>query len=348
MRAAIQAEHNSPVVLSDRPEPIPGAGEVLVRVLACGLNHLDLWLRQGDTGDALSLPRVPGTDVLGIVESAGPDVDRTLIGTCTLVYPGSSCGECEYCEKGTESACRTFKILGYHVDGGYADYVIAPETALIPVPDEDLAWSAVPVAYITAWNALVTKGGLQAASTVAIWGAAGGLGNAALRLAVALGARPVAIVGDIEKERWLRSNGYEGQVVLRGPDVVRDIRALTGKRGVDMVLDHVGAHTFEQSLGMLAAGGHLAFCGVSSGHSVHIDLRRIFGRQLTIAGTWIGDRTDLREVVTFLTEHPEARPTITGRFPLENAPEAQEELSDPSRVGKLVLIPGTGSVGGKP
>lgn len=337
MRAAIQLEHNAPVVTTEVDTPSPGPSEILARVLACGLNHLDLWLRQGETGDDLTLPRIPGTDVLAVVESVGTDVDESLTGTRALVYPGRSCGQCEHCQAATESACRQFEILGYNVDGGYAEHIVAPAASLVPVPEGALSWSAVPVAYITAWNALVAKGNLRPGQSVAVWGAAGGLGNAALRLALALGSNPIAIVGDVSKERWLRSTGFEGAVVVRGDNVVREVRAQTGKRGVDMVLDHVGAQTFEQSLGMLAAGGHLAFCGVTSGHAAQIDLRRIFGRQLTIAGTWIGNRKDLEAVVDLLREHPEALPTVTARFNLDDAATAQDEVSDPGRVGKVIL-----------
>src|SRR5699024_9361997 len=252
MTAAIQVEHDVPAADSFVDTPVPGPTDVLVRVLACGLNHLDLWLRQGGTGDTLSLPRIPGTDVLGGVESVGTDVDGALIGRRVLLYPGQSCGQCEHCVFGHESACRGFKILGYHVDGGYAERVVVPENLLVPVPDNSLNWAAVPVAYITAWNALVAKGGLRAGQSIAIWGAAGGLGYAALRIALALGADPVAIVGNTDKKVWLRSNGFEGHVVVRGKNVVQEVRAHTGKRGVDLVLDHVGAHTFNSSARMLA------------------------------------------------------------------------------------------------
>ena len=337
MRAAVQFEHNAPVVPTDIETPSSGPSEVLLRVLACGLNHLDLWLRQGDTGDSLTLPRVPGTDVLAVVESAGGEVDQSLIGTLALIYPGRSCGQCEHCQAANESACRRFQILGYHVDGGYAEYVVAPATSLVPVPEGALSWSAVPVAYITAWNALVAKGNLRPGQSVAIWGAAGGLGNAALRIALALGAEPIAIVGDVSKVDWLRSTGFDGPTVIRSDDIVREVRAHTGKRGVDVVLDHVGAQTLDQSLGMLTAGGHLAFCGVTSGHEAQIDLRRIFGRQLTIAGTWIGNRDDLEAVVELLRNHPEALPAVTAQFPLADAPTAQDEVSDPGRVGKVIL-----------
>ncbi|MGO1974277.1 MAG: alcohol dehydrogenase catalytic domain-containing protein [Propionibacteriaceae bacterium] len=343
MRAAIQQEHSAPVAIGEAQTPSPGPSEVLVRVLACGLNHLDLWLRQGDTGDALSLPRIPGTDVLGVVDAVGADVDAALIGNRVLIYPGRSCGQCEHCLAGNESACHRFEILGYHVDGGYAEYAVTSADSLVSVPGEGLAWAAVPVAYITAWNALVTKGRLRAGQTVAVWGAAGGLGNAALRLAAALDARPIAIVGDPGKADWLRSTGFEGPVVVRGDSVVREVRGHTGKRGVDIVLDHVGAQTFAQSLGMLAAGGHLAFCGVTSGHVAQVDLRRIFGRQLTIVGTWIGNLEDLTAVVDLLRQRPEALPNVTARFGLDEAAAAQDEVSDPGRVGKVILAVDTQS-----
>lgn len=228
--------------------------------------------------------------------------------------------------------------MGYSYDGGYAEFASVPATSVLPVGDgAPVNWAAVPVAYITAWNALVTKGRLQPGMVVAVWGATGGLGNAAVRIAESLGATVVGIVGTEEKALWLGATGFAGDVVIRNDDVARRVRATTGGRGVDMVLDHVGSATWNDSLRMLAVRGHLAFCGVTTGHSVETDLRQVFGKQLTIAGTWIGDPADMEAVVSFLREHPEALPVVESSFMLVDAAAAQTAVGDPTGNGKIIL-----------
>lgn len=338
MRVQVQENHGEPIRSRERPEPAAAAGEVVVSVIAAGLNHLDLWLQQGDTGDSLSLPCIPGSDVLGEVVAIGDGAPAELLGQRVLIYPGRSCGNCECCETGHPSACRNFEIMGYSYDGGYAERVVVPASAVVPVsPDAPTSWAAVPVSYITAWNALVSKGNLTAGKVIAIWGATGGLGNAAVRIAEALGAHVVAIVGTEEKGMWLSANGFSGDIVVRGDDLVKRIRAITHGRGVDFVLDHVGSATWNDSVRMLAVRGHLAFCGVTTGHRVEIDLRQIFGKQLTIAGTWIGDPSDLKAVVAMLHRHPEALPTVENCFTLDDAASAQEILANPAGNGKTVV-----------
>lgn len=338
MRVQVQENHGEPIKARDRQEPTAAAGEVVVSVIAAGLNHLDLWLQQGDTGDSLSLPCIPGSDVLGEVVSIGDGAPADLLGQRVLIYPGRSCGICEWCGEGHPSACRHFEIMGYSYDGGYAERVVVPASAVVPVsPDASTSWAAVPVSYITAWNALVTKGNLTAGKVIAIWGATGGLGNAAVRIAETLGARVIAIVGTEEKGTWLSANGFSGEILVRGDDLVKRVRAITLGRGVDFVLDHVGSATWNDSVRMLAVRGHLAFCGVTTGHRVDIDLRQIFGKQLTIAGTWIGDPSDLKAVVAMLHEHPDALPTVENSLILDDAAAAQEILANPAENGKTIL-----------
>jgi NADPH:quinone reductase-like Zn-dependent oxidoreductase len=338
VKVQVQEEHGAPLVLRDRDQPPVAAGNVRVRVSAAGLNHLDLWLRQGETGDTISLPRVPGSDVVGDVVEAGDGVPADLVGTRVLVYPGRSCGRCGFCAAGHPSACRRFEILGYHYDGGYAESVVVAADSVIPLPgDAPDSWAAVPVSYITAWNALVAKGGLKPGQVVAVWGATGGLGNAAVRIARAIGASVVAIVGTEAKASWLAGTGFDGDIVVRGDDVVRRVRATTGGRGVDVVLDHVGAATWNASLRMLAVRGHLAFCGVTTGYAVETDLRLVFGKQLTVAGTWIGDPADLAGVVSLLRENPDAMPVIENSFILDDAAAAQDAIADPASNGKTIL-----------
>lgn len=338
MRAQVQLERNEPLQPEERAEPVARDGQVVIDILATGLNHLDLWLRQGDTGDDLNFPRIPGSDVLGTVAAVGEGVSKDLLERRVLLYPGRGCGDCAFCAFGRPSACRRFEILGYQYDGGYAEKIAVPADSVHPVPDDaPLSWAAVPVSYITAWNALVTKGNLQPGQTIAVWGATGGLGYAAARIAEALGAHVVAIVGTEEKRLWLGAQGFSGEILLRDADLVGRARATTGGRGVDLVLDHAGAATWNSSLRMLAVGGHLAFCGVTTGTHVETDLRQVFGKQLTIAGTWIGDPNDLQAVSALLADHPDALPVIEDSFALDDANIAQDTVADPAGSGKTIL-----------
>jgi NADPH:quinone reductase-like Zn-dependent oxidoreductase len=338
MRAMVQRDHGAHQLALEHREPVPPApGEVRIEVSHCGLNHLDLWLRRGQTGDKLSLPRVPGSDVLGRVVEVGEGVNDLAEGAPVLLYPGDACGACAACEDGVESACRSFGVRGYNFDGGYVEQVTAHRRNVVPLPDADERWAAVPVSYITAWNGLVAKAGLRAGESVAIWGASGGLGHAALRIATALECEVIAIVGSSQKETWLREHGFDGDVVLRDDDVVRAVRCRTGNRGVDVVLDHVGAASWMTSLKMLAVRGRLAFCGVTTGHRAETDLRHLFGKQLTVHGSWMGDRRDLAEVVALLEKHPDALPIIDEVFALEAAYAAQEHLESEGHVGKTLL-----------
>jgi NADPH:quinone reductase-like Zn-dependent oxidoreductase len=260
------------------------------------------------------------------------------VGDRVLVYPGRSCGECGQCRAGRESACRSFEVLGYGFDGGYTTSITVNQNDAFRVPaSSGTGWGAVPVSYVTAWNAMVVKAGLTAGETVAVWGAAGGLGNAALRIATAIGAEAIAVVSSTRKEAWLRENGWAGTVVVRDESTARQVRRATGGRGVDVVLDHVGAATWMESIRMLATRGRLAFCGVTTGYEAVTDLRQIFGKQLSIHGTWLGDRRDLAAVVDLLTRHPEALPVVERSFPLAEANRAQDLVADGSHSGKVVL-----------
>lgn len=336
--AMVQLAHGEGLVAQERPVAPLGEADVRVDIEVCGLNHLDLWLKRGDTGDRLSLPRIPGSDILGTVSDVGERVEHLRVGDRVLVYPGRSCGDCGQCRAGRESACRSFEVLGYGFDGGYATTVTVSELDAFRVPaSSGTPWGAVPVSYVTAWNAMIVKAGLTAGETVAVWGAAGGLGNAALRIASAIGAEAIAVVSNHTKEAWLRENGWAGTVVVRDEATARQVRRATGGRGVDVVLDHVGAATWMESIRMLATRGRLAFCGVTTGYEAVTDLRHVFGKQLSIHGTWLGDRRDLAAVVDLLTRHPEALPVVERSFPLAEANRAQDLVADGSHSGKVVL-----------
>ncbi len=314
------------------------SNEVLINVEYCGINHLDIWLRKGGTGDKLTLPRIPGSDVVGRVTQIGTEVKYLQKGDYVVLYPGKGCGTCQSCINGSETLCRHFQILGYHIDGGYAEYVVTEEKRAIKISNQlTKQWAGVPVAYVTAWNALVTKGKLTANDTVVIWGASGGLGYAALSIAKGIGAKVIGIVGEQNKIDFLKKSGFESfEFITRDEDVPKKIRELTKKSGADLVLDHVGRKTFSSSLKMLSRGGRLAFCGVTTGPITEIDLRLIFGKQITITGSWMGDLKDFVEVVEFL-QRKNLFPYIDKVFSIVDVKTAHEFMEKGRYIGKLIL-----------
>ncbi|MEI3611292.1 zinc-binding dehydrogenase [Pseudogracilibacillus sp. SO30301A] len=314
------------------------ADEVRVQVKYCGLNHLDIWLRKGGTGDRLSLPQIPGSDVVGIIHEVGNKVNHVDVGDAVVLYPGKGCGSCSSCIKGRETLCQHFEVLGYNNDGGYAEYVTIQGKRAVKITNDELrSWSGVPIAYVTAWNALVTKGKMTANDTVFIWGASGGLGYAALSIAKAIGANVIGIVSSKEKKEFLQEKGFtDVSFIVRDEDIVKQVREITNKVGADIVLDHVGRKTFNDSLRMLARGGRLAFCGITTGPFTEVDLRLIFGKQLTITGSWMGDLQDFHEVVN-LIEKKNAFPHIHQEFLLIEAGKAQASLEAGDHIGKIIL-----------
>lgn len=341
MKAVVLHEHGDVDQLqlrNDLPMKPLKNDEVRVQVKYCGLNHLDIWLRKGGTGDRLYLPQIPGSDVVGIIHEVGANVKHVSTGDTVVLYPGKGCESCEACIKGRETLCRKFQVLGYNNDGGYAQYVTIQAKRAVIISDNALKlWAGVPVAYVTAWNALLTKGKMTANDTVVIWGASGGLGYAALSLAKAIGADVIGIVSSQEKKEFLLKKEFDDvSFIVRDDDVVKQVRALTNNVGADLVLDHVGRKTFNDSLRMLSRGGRLAFCGITTGPFSEVDLRLIFGKQLTITGSWMGDLQDFYEVVKFL-ERTKAFPHIDQEFMLGDADKAQGALEAGEHIGKIIL-----------
>lgn len=341
MKAVFLEEHGdvSQLQLKERADKQElRSTEVKLCVKHCALNHLDLWLRKGGTGDTFSLPVIPGSDIVGIIDQVGSEVAYVKPGDAVLVYPGISCAHCQECTRGNETRCKGFRIIGYHVDGGYAEQLVVDSKQLTKIPNENLKkWAAVPISYITAWNGMVRKARLQANDTVVIWGAAGGLGNAALKLATGLGATVIAIVSSEDKGIFLREQGFTGIIIQRSEDVVKKVREFTNKQGATVVLDHVGKATYNDSLKMLAKGGRLAFCGITTGPKVETDLRYIFGKQLELYGSWMGDKRDLHDVVSFLSKNEALLPHIDRVFSLEEAGEAQTCMEQGTHTGKIIL-----------
>lgn len=338
MKAAIFHEHGGPEVvrIEDVPVPEPGPGEVRIRVVAAALNHLDLWVRRGLPIET-TMPHIGGSDVAGIVDGLGPDVDEALVGTRVVLDPSLSCGRCAACARGEEPLCERYRILGEHTQGGFAEFVTVPAINLYRLPDAASleAAAAVPLAFLTAWRALIGRAGLRPAESVLITGASGGVASAAIRIARARGARVFAVTSTPSVER-VRELGADFVYDRTQEDFSRAVWRDTGKRGVAVVLDSVGEAMWEGCLRALGRGGRLVTCGATTGHDGRIDLRHVFWKQLSILGSTMANRREFVAAMDAVFKGG-LEPVIDVVWPLEKAREAHARLEAGEGVGKIVL-----------
>ena len=342
MKAVIFRQHGGPDMLEyvDVPDPHPGAGQILVRVKACGINYLDLWARQGIAAYTITLPHISGADVAGIVEQVGPGVTRVRPGDQVVLEPGLSCGLCDWCRTGVESRCVAYGIRGAATDGGYAELTLADADHAMPIPTgvsfEEAA--AFPLVFLTAWHMLIGRARLQAGETVLVHAAGSGVGHAAVQIAKHLGACVYATVGADWKVPKAKALGADAVIHAQQEPLEPRIKTLTHGRGIDVVVEHVGPQTWESSVRLLAKGGRLVTCGATTGPSVPLDLRYVFSRQLTILGSMMGNRAELRTVRELIGAR-KLRPIVDTVLPLQEARAAQERLLRRDVFGKLVLVP---------
>jgi len=342
MQAVVFRAHGGPDVLevAQVPAPTVGPGEVIVRVKVCSLNHLDVWIRQGIPAYQIQLPHISGCDVAGVVDQVGPDVTTVKTGEAVFIAPGLSCFACEWCRRGDDNLCSSYGIFGAKTDGGYAEYTKASASDLMLIPAgvsmEEAA--AFPLVFLAAWHMLMGRAKLQSGETVLVHGAGSGIGHAAVQIAKLAGATVYATVGSDAKIPKAKALGAHEVIQYQREDVVARIQALTGRRGVDVVFEHIGPQTWEASLKALAKGGRLVTCGATSGPSVPLDLRYAFSRQLTILGSMMGTRAELATVTKLIGER-KLKPLIDTVFPLAQARAAQERMLNRDVFGKLLLRP---------
>lgn len=342
MKAVVLDRFGGPDVLEARevPTPAPGPGEVLVRVRACGINHLDLWVRRGLPGLSPAMPHVLGNDVAGEIAALGEGVTGLVPGARTLVLPTLSCGACAACAAGDDHLCRHYDVLGRGRDGGYAEFVAVPAANCLPYP-ERLSFeraAAVPLVFLTAWHMLVTRAHVAAGEDVLVIGAGSGVGSAAVQIARLLGARVIATAGTPEKLERARALGAHETIDHAREDVAARARALTHKKGVEVVFEHVGGRVFEACASALARNGRLVTCGATIGAKVTLDLNLLFGRHLSLLGSWMGRRDDLLAAL----EHVAAgrlEPVVDSVLPLADARRAHERIEAREIFGKVVLVP---------
>jgi len=340
MKAIVIPKHGGPEVLhyTEIPQPKPGPAEVLLRVRACALNHLDLWVRRGMPNIHFNLPLVPGSDIAGEVAAAGELVNRVRVGEKVVLAPGVSCGECEACSAGNDNQCRKYTLFGYGLNGGCAEYVVAPEANVLPMPPgltfEEAA--SVPLVFLTAWHMLLTRAQLKPGEDVLVLGAGSGIGSAAIQIAKLIGARVIATAGSAAKLAKARELGADDVIDHSTQKIADEVRRLTSRRGVDVVFEHVGVATWEQSIMSLATGGRLVTCGATTGAAAQLDLRYLFARQLSLLGSFMGSRGELFTVLKLIGEK-KLRPVVDRVFPLAEARLAHEYLEGRAQFGKVVL-----------
>ncbi|MGH7167479.1 MAG: zinc-binding dehydrogenase [Nitrospiraceae bacterium] len=340
MKAVVFHEHGGPERLryEERPDPKIEQDEVLVRVKACALNHLDIWIRQGVPGYPLSLPHISGCDVAGVVEQVGTEVANLAVGDRVYVSPGLSCWQCKWCRSGRDNLCHSFKILGAQVDGGYAERVKAPGADVLPMP-ASLTFeqaAAFPLVSLTAWHMLLTLGGLRPGETVLVMGAGSGVGSIAIQIARLAGAHVITTVGADEKIPKARALGADDVINHAKEAIPQRIKELTGGTGVDLIIEHIGPEVWEACIRSMAKGGRLVTCGATTGAEATINLRYLFTRQLTIKGSYMGTRGDLLQVAELIGQG-QLKPVVDRVFPLKEARAAQEYLLARKVFGKLVL-----------
>jgi NADPH:quinone reductase-like Zn-dependent oxidoreductase len=342
VKAALFREHGGAekILYESYRDPVAEAGEVVVRVKACALNQVDMLLLDGRFPPPEGLPHVNGCEVTGTVESVGLGVKGLERGARVIIFPGFSCGRCEYCQRGQRTVCIRYGYLGAAKDGGYAELVKAPAVNILPLPDAISfeAGAAVPLAMLTSWHALVAQAGLRPGQTVLVQAAGSGVGSAAIQIARLCGARVITTVGSDEKIDFARSLGAERVVNYRTQDFVEETKRWTDKRGVDVVIEHIGGETFERSVYALTRLGTLVTIGSHDTHWGRVDLRHVYSKNLRIVGTNLGSILELGTILEHLADG-RLKPVIDRVFPLRDARAAVQHVLDRKNRGKVLLVP---------
>lgn len=344
MRAIVIHRHGGPEVLTLEPHwprPVAGPGEIVINVRACALNYLDIFVREGMPGEPTPLPQISGGDIAGVVHEVGDGVDWPAPGDRVVLNPSWGCGVCEYCRDGLKPRCLRSRMLGERDFGGLAEYVKCPARQAIRLPDEypfDKA-ACLPVTFGTAWRMLVTRAGVKPDETVVVLGAGGGVAIAAIQIAKLMGARVIATASTDEKLVGAQALGAEAVVnYVADADWDVTVRRLTHKRGADVIVDTVGASTWERSIRALGKGGRLVTSGATSGPIGATDIRYLFRREQAIIGSNGWTHNELLRV-TSLAFQDRLRPVIARILPLEETAAGEMALERRAVFGKVVIRP---------
>lgn len=340
MKAVRMHEYGGSEVL--RYEDVPDAklreDEVLVRVKACALNHLDIWVRKGITKSPL--PHIPGSDVAGEIVEIGEYIAGFNVGQRVLLAPMTFCNRCEACTSGRQNQCSEYSVLGNRTDGGDCELIAVPAVNVIPIPDSFgfNEAASVPLVFLTAWHMLLGRAALRPGQVVLILGANSGVGIAAIQVARLFNTTVIATAGDDRKMQRARELGADYVINHYQQKISDEVRRITDKRGVDIVFEHVGKATWDESLKSLRPGGTLVTCGATTGPDVGIDLRFVYSRQLSILGSYMGTMGELHEVLKHVFSG-RLKPVVDRTFPLQEARAAHEYMEKSEMFGKIVLNP---------
>lgn len=340
MKAIVIRQHGGldQLLLEERPAPQRGPGQALVTVRAVALNHLDLWVRRGVPGHRFPLPIVPGAEVAGVIDDVDENSMGWKAGDEVIVAPGYSCGLCVACLSGQDPLCLSYGMFGESSDGGCTEAIAVPIRNLLRKPAflSFAEAAALPLDLLTAWHMLVARAQLRPGETVLVHAGGSGVGSAGIQVAKLWGASVIATAGSAEKAARSRELGASETILYREVDFLAEVRRLTGKRGVDVVFEHVGADTFERSLKSLARGGRLVTCGATTGGDVSINIRLVFFKLLSILGSTMGSLGELHEIM----KHVDAgrlKPIVDRVLPLQSIAEGHRILEAREAFGKVVL-----------
>jgi len=340
MKAVRIHEFGGPEVLryEDVPDPQPRKDQVLVRVKACAMNHLDIWVRKGLPG--VKLPHILGSDIAGEIVEVGEYVSGLKSGQRVLLAPMHFCNQCAKCTAGLQNQCREFTVLGNGVDGGNCELIAVAAVNVIPIPDSlDFNQAAsVPLVFLTAWHMLVGRAGIRPGQTVLVLGANSGVGIAGIQIAKYFQCTVITTAGDDHKSAKARELGADHVINHYQQKISDEVRKITSKEGVDIVLEHVGSATWDESVRSLKPAGTLVTCGATTGPQVGIDLRFVYSRQLSILGSYMGTMGELHEVLKHVFSG-RLKPAVDRAFPLKEARAAHEYMEKSAMFGKIVLKP---------
>jgi NADPH:quinone reductase-like Zn-dependent oxidoreductase len=340
MKAVRIHEYGGPEVLryEDVPDPKPRKDQVLVRVRACAMNHLDIWVRKGTTKSPL--PHIPGSDVAGEIVEVGEYVTGLQLGQRVLLAPMTFCNRCRACTAGVQNLCPEFTVLGNRNDGGDCELIAVPAVNVVPIPDS-LGFNeaaSVPLVFLTAWHMLLGRAALRPGQTVLVLGASSGVGVAAIQIAKLFNATVITTAGDEKKLARARQLGADHGIDHYQQKISDEVRRITNNEGVDIVFEHVGKATWEESVKSLKPSGTLVTCGATTGPDVGIDLRFIYSRQLSLLGSYMGTMGELHEVLQHIFSG-RLKPVVDRAFPLKDVRAAHEHMEKSQMFGKIVLNP---------
>jgi len=340
MKAVVFHEQGGIDVLhvEEMPQPTPGPNEVVVKVRACGANRLDIYSRTGRT-KVVPMPHISGSEVAGEIAALGDAVTGLSVGQAVAVAPYLFCGQCEFCRSGEEVLCLKGDILGLACQGGYAQYVSVPASSIVPLPQsvDFISAAAVGLATITAWHMLVRRAPISPGQDVLVHAAGSGIGSAAIQIAKLSGARVITTASSAEKLEQARKLGADEIINYREQDFLQEVRRITNKRGVDVVVEHIGEQTWEKSAACLARKGRLVTCGATTGNEGKVNIWTLFAKEISLIGSYGGTRQDLADVLKLVATH-QLKPVVYGTYSLDQVGEVEQLMESREQFGKLVVV----------